>query len=320
MPQYQRDHAQPSDAGVIGRIAASQFDLRAGVARIERTDQLAQRHEHRADGRRKHRTDLHVGKILTLPLVKADQHRTFLGDVAHRQPGAITVIPGRPFKWSQQRIGAHLAQVPQVVFEHPLLDGNLGGRVQMLHLAAAASPRMQPEMRAAGFHALRRFATDGAQRALFPVVLAALGVVLHFFERQRAFDEYHHAVGLVRDALGLEVERLDREPFVAGRRQRRRSSLGMSRFRHAADRMFAGRGMRKACATAQALSEAEGSAKGWISATADNATDRQACPAGESRNATSRDRRRCCPSRRSSVPSAPTGLPSRATTGCVRRP
>ena len=45
--------------------------------------------------------------------------------------------------------------MPQVVFEHALLDGHLGRRVQVLHLAAAAGTGVQPEVRAARAHALR---------------------------------------------------------------------------------------------------------------------------------------------------------------------
>ena len=61
---------------------------------------------------------------------------------------------------------------------------------------------------------------------------------------------------------------------------------------------------------------------GWerVNAPAGAARDRSACPGGESRSATAPDRCRCCPSRQSSGPGAPPGLPSPARPGCGRRP
>jgi hypothetical protein len=63
--------------------------------------------------------------------------------------------------------------VLQVVFQHALLDRHLGGRVQVLHLAAAAGAGVQAEVRAAGPHALAALARDGRHLALLPVVLLA---------------------------------------------------------------------------------------------------------------------------------------------------
>jgi hypothetical protein len=79
--------------------------------------------------------------------------------------------------------------VPQVVFQHPLFDSHLRSRVQVLHLAAPASARMQAKVWAAWPHPLRAFAADGTDLALFPVVLFARDVDLHTFTRQGAFDE-----------------------------------------------------------------------------------------------------------------------------------
>jgi len=118
--------------------------------------------------------------------------------------------------------------MPEVVLEYPLFDGHLGGGVQVLHLAAAAGTRMQTEMRAAGLDALGGLAPDRSDGALLPVVLATIHIDLHLFERKCALDEYHHAIGLVRHALRLEIERLDLEPFVEGRGWRAFSaSLGI---------------------------------------------------------------------------------------------
>ena len=64
----------------------------------------------------------------------------------------------------------------------------------------------------------------------------------------------------------------------------------------------------------------ENGGRDCTSVPAGSAPDRPACPGGGFRSEASRDRHRCCPSRRSSGPSAPTGLPSRAASGCARRP
>jgi hypothetical protein len=96
--------------------------------------------------------------------------------------------------------------VPEVVLQHALLDGHLRGRVQVLHLAAAAGAGVQAEMRAAGAHPLRGLLVDGRDGARLPVVLLAVHVDADHLERQRAFDEHHLAIGLAGNALGLDVE------------------------------------------------------------------------------------------------------------------
>ncbi|MCY1534651.1 hypothetical protein D9M68_700310 [compost metagenome] len=194
VPQHQGDGAQ---CGRTGRVAAGQLDLRAGFARVHGTDQRAQRHQHGADLLGQHGAHLHVGQVAALALVEADQHRALLDHVAHRQARPVAVVPGRAFERAQHVLGLDLAQVPEVVFQRTLLHCHLGGSVQVLHLAAAARARVQAEVRAAGAHALRGLAADLRDRALLPVVLAAVDVELHFLEGQCAFDEHDHAVGLV---------------------------------------------------------------------------------------------------------------------------
>ena len=68
-------------------------------------DQLAQRQQQRADVRRQHLAAAHVGDVARLALVEADQHRALLAHVAHRQPGAVAVAPGRPFDRPQHALG-----------------------------------------------------------------------------------------------------------------------------------------------------------------------------------------------------------------------
>ncbi len=199
------------------RVAASQFDLRAGFARVHAEDEFAQRHEHLAHMRRQHRADPHVGHVAALALVKADQHLALFVHMAHRQARAEAVAPGRPLDRAQHGLGPHLAQVPQVVFQHTLLHSHLGRFVQVLHLAAATSAGVQAEMRATGTHALRRLVVHRRHHTGLPVVLLAVHVDADLLERQGAFDEDHLAIGPAGDALGIDVEGFHREPAVGQR-------------------------------------------------------------------------------------------------------
>ena len=122
------------------------------------------------DVRRQDLAGLHVGDVAALALVKAHQHRALLEHMAHRQAGAVAVAPGGPFDGAQM-VSARTLPRCQVVLQRPLFDGNLRRHVQVLHLAAATGPGVQAEVRAARPHALGRFAVDGRQAGLFPVVL-----------------------------------------------------------------------------------------------------------------------------------------------------
>ena len=168
-----------------------------------------------------HRADLHVGDVARLALVEADQNRALLGYIAHRQPCPIAVAPGRSLDGAQQPFRLDLGQMPQVVFQHPLLDGHLGRGVQVLHLAAAARARVQAKVRTAGTHTLRTFTRNSAHVARFPIVLLARDADLHPFARQGTFDEDHLALpfglpvfqGAMRHSLCFEVERFDLQPM-----------------------------------------------------------------------------------------------------------
>ena len=116
MAQYQR-----SDG-----VAASQLQLRQGFAGRHLAYQLTQRQQHAADMRGQNGAHLHVGDVAAFALMKANQHFALFNHVAHRQARPITVAPSGPLDRSQQGFGFDFAQVPQVVFEHPLLHSHLG--------------------------------------------------------------------------------------------------------------------------------------------------------------------------------------------------
>ncbi|MCY1224204.1 hypothetical protein D9M72_363500 [compost metagenome] len=153
----------------------------------------------------------HVGHIAALALMEADQHPALLGHVAHGQPRAVAIAPVRPGDGTEHHVGLHLGQVPQVVFQHALLDRQLGARIQMLHRAPAADPKML----AAGLHPHHRFLPDLDQMGLLVAGLAAKAAVADGLAGQRALDEDHLAgrailVHQAANAAGLHVEAVDR--------------------------------------------------------------------------------------------------------------
>ncbi len=202
VPQHQRRD----------RVTTGQFDLRASLDGLERADQRTQRHKHGAHMRRQHRADFHVGHVTALALMEPDEYRALLAHMAHRQAGTVAVAPGRAFDGPQDRFRLHLAQVPEVVLEHPLLHRDLGGRVQVLHLAATAGARVQAEVRTSRTHTLGGLAMDRRDNAGFPVVLAAMNAGADLLEGQRALDEHDLAIGPMGDALGFDIEGLNEQP------------------------------------------------------------------------------------------------------------
>ncbi len=130
----------------------------------------------------------------------------------HRQARALPIAPGRPLDRPQHLRGPQPAQVPELVLEHALLDRNLRGRVQVLHLAAAAGAGMQAEVRASRRHALRAGLAQLGQHRLLPLPLAPRHVDPHPLTGQGTLDEDDLAVGAARNPVGVEVERLDAQP------------------------------------------------------------------------------------------------------------
>jgi hypothetical protein len=94
----------------------------------------------------------------------------------------------------------------QVVFEHPLFDSHLTRSLQMLHLAAAASPRMESEVQALRANALRAFAAHQQKIGLLPLVLLSDNSDLDLLTRERPFDKDDLSLSVSGDALGLHVE------------------------------------------------------------------------------------------------------------------
>ena len=210
--------SSPQASSICGQVSMASM----------RADQLAQRQQQVAHVRRHDVAFADVGDVAALALVKADQHRALLAHVAHRKARAPAVAPGRALRSGRSTVsGLHLAQVPQVVLQHALLDRHLGADVQVLHLAAAAGALVQAEVRAARAHALRRLPVDRRQRGLLPVVLLAVDLGGHPLERQRAFDEHHLAVGPAGHALRVDVERVHFQPALG------QGGLVFNLFRHA---------------------------------------------------------------------------------------
>ena len=201
MAQYQRG----------GAVAAGQFNLGAGVARLHAAQEFAQRQQQSTDMGRKHGADLHVRHIAAFAFVKPNQHHAFFLHPAHRQARPHAITPIGALNGAQDALGLDLAQMPQVVFHHPLFNRQLGHGVQVLHLATPAGTGMQAKMRASRLHPLRAFMQHRLQSALLPLVFAAVDDGAHPLARQRTLDKHHFALGAVADTLGIVIERLDVE-------------------------------------------------------------------------------------------------------------
>ena len=204
MAQYQRRHiALLLRSALPAPVANSQFDLGNMLYCVHGRNQITQGQKHVAHVLRQHRAALHIRNEMAFTFVKTNQHCAFFTHKAHRQTGAVAVGPGRAFNCAQDAIRAQFADVAELVFQGPLLDGHLRRRMQMLHLAAAAGAFMQAEMRAVRYHPLRGFAVHLGERALVKTRLAAVDAGAHHLIGQSAVNKHHLAIGTVRHALAF---------------------------------------------------------------------------------------------------------------------
>ncbi len=195
------------------RVAFGQFDLRQAVRARQAGDELAQGQEQGRHMRRQDGAGLHVGHIAGAALVKPDQDSALLVHQAHGEACAVAIAPVRASQGTQQRLRPHLGNVPEVVLQGALLEGELGLRVDVLHAAAAADA----EMRATRLDARVGRALPFHSVALLPLGLAAGDAHAHHLAGQGARGKHHFAIGAVGNAPGLEVKRLDGQPFVGDR-------------------------------------------------------------------------------------------------------
>ncbi len=141
----------------VDMLADRHFDLRHAVADRQLPDQLAQRRDQRGDVRRRalRSSAMSATKLLRFsrkPTSASPFLSTQRTDSRARGDSPSSGRAGR-----QHGVGLDLADVPQVVFQHALLDGDLRAGFQMLHRAAAADA----EIVAARFGALRAGLEDG---------------------------------------------------------------------------------------------------------------------------------------------------------------
>ena len=168
--------------------------------------------------RRQHRALRHVGHKVAFALMKPNQHHALFAYEAHRQTGPVPVSPGRPFNGTQDHPRSHFPNVGQVVFQHPLFDCDLGCRMQMLHLATAARPGVQTEVRTHRAHPLGRFLVDRGHYALVKTAFATVDLGAHHLIGQCAVDEHHLAVIAVCHALRLQIQRVHPQLTLGQRR------------------------------------------------------------------------------------------------------
>ena len=191
-------------ASVRGTFADRDFDLRHAVADRQAFHQATQPRQQVRDLARQHVTLAHVGDVARLALVEADQHAALLRNVAHRQPCAIPIAPGRAVHRGQEPPGRDAAEARERLLEHALLRRDLQCEVGVLQRASATGAEVRAARR--DTRGTRR---EHARRARDLVGgLAFQRLDRDALARQRALDEYRLAVD-ARDAAAFVVERLD---------------------------------------------------------------------------------------------------------------
>ena len=191
------------------RVATRQFNLRTRLACLHAANEFTQRHQQCLHMRGQNRAMRHVRHITAFALMKTHQHRALFVHIAHRESSAVAVAPVGALDGAQQGLGLDLAQVPEVVLQHTLLDGQLSTRVQMLHLASTAGSRLQAKVGTRRPNTLRGLTVQHLEGARLPLVFLAVHLHLHHLKGQCALDKHHLAIGTVRHPLSLQVERFD---------------------------------------------------------------------------------------------------------------
>jgi hypothetical protein len=102
--------------------------------------------------------------------------------------------------------------MPEVVFQHPLLDGHLGTGLKVLHFAPTARACVQAKMGAPWPDSLRRLMVYGRDHTGFPIVFLSVHIDRHQLERQSAFYKNDFAIRLAGNALGLNVQGIYVQP------------------------------------------------------------------------------------------------------------
>ena len=207
MPEHHSRHITRTDLCTLAaHVANGQFNLCNLLYRVHGRNQSAQRQKHRADMGREHVALLHVCNKTALSLMKANEHFAFFSDKAHRQAGPVAVAPGGPFNRAHHRLRMDFSNVPQVVFEYPLLHSHLGTGMQMLHFATATRRFVQSKVRTHRANALGRFDMNLRELAFFKAIFTTVNLRADNLKRECAFNKNYLAVTAVGDALSLKVQ------------------------------------------------------------------------------------------------------------------
>ena len=204
--QQRLEHAQHQH---VGFLAGRDLDLRQPAADGKGIDQAAQGSQQPRVTFRQHLAAVHVGDVAAALLVEAHQRSTLLRHVAHREPGAVAVAPGRAVYGRQHLLRPDPPDVPQAVLQHPLLDRDLRARVEVLQAATSA----KTEVAAARRHALGGRLDHLDQGGDFVCRLLAVRRAGDALARQRALDKNGLAVA-ARDAATFLVQRLDQQRLL----------------------------------------------------------------------------------------------------------
>lgn len=113
----------------------------------------------------------------------------------------MAIAPGGAVNRRQDDFGRHPANMGQIVFQHALLIGHLGGEFHMLHRTAAAHAKMRAARRGAHKAGVEHLHRVG----VFVAGFFAVAAVAHRLIRQAAVDEQGFAID-VGYATAFKVE------------------------------------------------------------------------------------------------------------------
>ena len=187
-----------------------QLDLRKRVPDRHVAHQPPQRHEQRRHVRWQDIARFHIRDKIALPLAKSDQCAALPRNQPRRQPRPITITPRRAMNRAVNGFSFEFPEMLQVVFEHALLDGNLGANIEMLHGTATALAKIGTLRLCSHNTRTKHFDEQRLFKSSFPPIRR----VRHAFAGQRAFHENHLArLTIVRflatHALRFHIERID---------------------------------------------------------------------------------------------------------------
>ena len=188
--QYAQHHSVLQFPGSL--FTNRQFDLWQAFRNGQAGNQRAQLRQQGRNSGWQNFTAIHVRHVAAATFMKTNQHPAFLAHQTHGQTRPVAITPGWPLYNREHDFRPQLGDVPQVVFQHTLLDGSLCHGIKMLHAAAPANT----EMRTARCDTQGAGPQDAGRCGFFKIGFAAKTQIFNLLTRQGRFDENGLAINM----------------------------------------------------------------------------------------------------------------------------